>query len=83
NRAEQQNIHFFELRQTRIAAGFWGGQNEQSSRPFRVSPVMTTSITLRVYFNPIFTAKNHSKNFWGEKQERKQKTIRFLILKTQ
>ena len=42
----------------------------------------TSRTTLRVYFNPIFTAKNHSKKFWGEKQERKQKTIRFLILKT-
>lgn len=43
----------------------------------------TSRTTLRVYFNPIFTAKNHSKKLWGEKQERKQKTIRFLILKTQ
>ena len=42
----------------------------------------TSRTTLRVYFNPIFTAKNHSKKFLGEKQERKQKTIRFLILKT-
>ena len=49
---------------------------------FRVELVMTTSITLRVYFNPIFSPKNHSKNFWGEKQGRKQKNIRFLILKT-
>ena len=29
-----------------MTAGFSGGQNEQSGRPFRVSPVMTTSIPL-------------------------------------
>ena len=50
---------------------------------FRVSPVMTTSISLRVYFRPPFSSfQKHSKILWREKQERKLKNIRFEILKT-
>ncbi len=67
--------------------GYWlfdGGDGEirthvpVRANAFRVRPVMTTSIRLRVYFNPLFfSPKNRSKNFWREKQERKQKIIRF------
>ena len=41
------------------------GRNRLSYGEFRVSPVMTTSITLRVYFNPLLTQK-----FFGEKSRR-------------
>ena len=51
---------------------------------FRVSPVMTTSISLRVYFRlPLSSFPKYSKILWREKQERKHKSIRFGILKTQ
>ena len=50
---------------------------------FRVSPVMTTSISLRVYFRPLFSSfPKHSKILWREKQERKLKNIRFEFLET-
>lgn len=43
----------------------------------------TSRTTLQLYISILFSPpKNHSKNFWGENQERKQKTIRFFILKT-
>ncbi len=45
--------------------GISGGRNDQVSVKFRVSPVMTTSITLRVYFNLLLTQK-----FFGEKSRR-------------
>lgn len=44
----------------------------------------TSRTTLQLYISILFSPpKNHSKKFWGENQERKQKTIRFFILKTQ
>ena len=63
--------------------GFLSGANSQLYKKFRVSPVMTTSISLRVYFRPPFSSfQKHSKILWREKQERKLKNIRFEILKT-
>ena len=45
---------------------------------------MTTSISLRVYFRPLFSSfPKHSKILWREKQERKLKNIRFEFLETQ
>ena len=49
---------------------FSGGRNDQVAVKFRVSPVMTTSITLRVYFNPLLTQK-----FFGEKSRREHQKI--------
>ena len=45
--------------------GFLSGANSQLYKKFRVSPVMTTSITLRVYFHPLLTQK-----IFGEKSRR-------------
>ena len=60
--------------------GFLSGANSQLYKKFRVSPVMTTSIPLRVCFNLLLSSlKFHSGNFWREKQERKLGNIRFFI----
>ena len=61
---------------------FWAEGSEKSER-FRVSPVMTTSIPLRVCFNLLLSSlKFHSGNFWREKQKRKPGNSRFFILRS-
>ena len=60
--SKKYSIFYFE---NPLISRISGGRNDQAAIKFRVSPVMTTSITLRVYFNPLLTQKN-----FGEKSRR-------------
>ena len=42
---------------------------------FRVRPVMTTSIRLRVYFNPLFFSLKFRSKTFGEKSRRESKNL--------
>ena len=62
---KNNNIFNFRTEEKAEIMGFLSGANSQLYKKFRVSPVMTTSITLRVYFNLLFTQK-----IFGEKSRR-------------
>ena len=75
-----------KVRQTRMATGLFGGEDGIRTHVrllanwFRVSPVMTTSIPLRVYSSAVFPRLFwNSKSLWKELTER---TTKYSIIRT-